>query len=82
MSVARNTEYASTSFGQAEECIKAIEIWMVKNRLKLNGDKTEMLINGINKQCKKLTDFSMDVGGSAIKQTEKARNPRVFFIQI
>ena len=29
---------------QIEMCAKEIDIWMVKNRLKLNGNKTELLI--------------------------------------
>ena len=29
---------------QIEMCVKEIDLWMVKNRLKLNGNKTELLI--------------------------------------
>jgi hypothetical protein len=29
---------------QIEMCVKEIDLWMVKNKLKLNGDKTELLV--------------------------------------
>jgi hypothetical protein len=29
---------------QIEMCVKEIDLWMVKNKLKLNGDKTELLL--------------------------------------
>ena len=32
------------ALAQIEMCTKEIDIWMVKNRLKLNGNKTELLI--------------------------------------
>jgi hypothetical protein len=35
-----------------EMCVKEIDLWMVKNKLKLNGDKTELLvINARNRLC-------------------------------
>ena len=32
------------ALAQIEICAKEIDIWMVKNRIKLNGNKTELLI--------------------------------------
>ena len=62
-----------------EECIKEIESWMLINRLKLNGDKTELLVIGTQQQCKKIPDIFLNVGGSVIKANEKARNLGVVF---
>ena len=51
---------------------------MMINRLKLNGDKTEMLIIGTNKQCRKLSNISITVGGSVIEASDKLRNLGAF----
>ena len=69
----------STSVSRMEECIKEIESWMLINRLKLYGDKTELLVIGTQQKCKKITDISLNVGGSVIKANEKARNLGVVF---
>ena len=74
MSFTPNIDGISFSISRIEECIKDIEAWMMINRLKLNGDKTEMLIIGTNKQCRKLSNISITVGGSVIEASEKARN--------
>ena len=74
MSFTPNIDCVSFSISKIEECIKDIEAWMMINRLKLNGDKTEMLIIGTNKQCRKLSNISITVGGSVIETSEKARN--------
>ena len=52
---------------------------MLTNRLKLNGDKTELLVIGTRKQCAKLPNLFIDIGNSAIKPSEKARNLGVVF---
>ena len=74
MSFTPNINCISLSISRIEECIKAIEAWMLANRLKLNGDKTEMLIIGTHQQCRKLSNISINAGGSVIKACEKARN--------
>ena len=74
MSFTPNIDCISFSISRIEECIKNIEAWMLINRHKLNGDKTEMLIIGTNKQCRKLSNRSINVGGSVIEASEKARN--------
>jgi hypothetical protein len=35
------TEEKLTALVQIEMCVKEIDLWMVKNELKLNGDKTD-----------------------------------------
>ena len=74
MSFIPNIDCISFSISRIEECIKDIEAWMMINRLKLNGDKTEMLIIGTNIKCRKLSNVSITVGGSVIEASEKARN--------
>ena len=46
------TEETLGALVQIETCVKEIEQWMVKNKLKLNGDKTELLqINAQTRLC-------------------------------
>ena len=74
MSFTPNIDCISFSTSRIEECIKDNEAWMLIDSLKVNGDKTEMLIIGTNKQCRKLSNTSVNVGGSVIESSEKARN--------
>jgi len=39
-----NTQSSFDSLDSIEKCAKDIEFWMIKNKLKLNGNKTEFLI--------------------------------------
>ena len=63
---------------QNEMCAKEIDTWMVKNRLKLNGNKTELLI------IKSRSDLSpvignIEVSNSAIQPSTSAYNIGVTF---
>ena len=62
-----------------EECINEIEAWMLMNRPKLNGEKTEMLTTGTHKQCKKLLTIPINFRGSVLEPSEKARNLGIIF---
>ena len=48
---------------QIEMCAKEIDAWMVKNRLKLNGNKTELLI------IKSRSDLSPDIGNTEVSNS-------------
>ena len=48
---------------QIEMCAKEIDIWMVKNRLKLNGNKTELLI------IKSRSDLSLVIGNTEVSNS-------------
>ena len=74
-----NIDCISFPISRIEECIKDIDEWMLKNSLKLNGGKTEILIIDTNKQCKKLSNISIDVEGSVIEASDKARNLGALF---
>ena len=52
---------------------------MLTSRLKLNGDKTELLVIGTRKQCAKLSNLFVNIGNSTIEPNEKARNLGVVF---
>ena len=66
------------ALAQIEMCAKEIDIWMVKNRLKLNGNKTELLI------IKSRSDLSpvienIEVSNSTIQPITSAYNIGVTF---
>ena len=74
MSFSPTPECASLSIQQIERCVQEIQSWMLANRLKLNEDKTELLLIGTPKQCAKLSNLVINIGNTAIKPGEKARN--------
>ena len=47
---------------------------MLTNRLKQNGDKTELFVIGTRKQCAKLSNLFITIGNITIKPSEKERN--------
>jgi len=62
-----------------EQCVGDIKGWMTNNKLKLNEDKTELLIIGTPKQLQKVSFSSVNVGSTAVHKTSKARNLGVIF---
>ena len=74
MSFSPTPECAFLSIQQIERCVQEIQSWMLANRLKLNEDKTELLLIGTPKQCAKLSNLVINIGNTAIKPGEKARN--------
>ena len=58
-----------------EHFIDAISRWMFDNHLKLNGNKTKLIIVGKKSKFKKVTYNSINVGGSqTIVSTPHAKN--------
>lgn len=55
-------------------CIKEIQQWMVKNFLKLNDDKTDIMLFGSSHQLKKVSLVSVPIGEAAIVPSSKVRN--------
>ena len=52
---------------------------MLSNRLKLNGDKTKMMVIGTPQQCLKVPNISLNVAESVIESTETTKNLGVIF---
>ena len=58
-----------------EDCIRNIRFWILNNDLKLNDDKTELLIIGTSRQLEKLLDsISIRVSDSDTHPVPIARN--------
>ena len=60
-----------------EACISDIQKWMMTNKLKLNDDKTEVVLFGTRQQLEKLEsneEFKIKIGCEIIKPVSSARN--------
>ena len=69
-----------SSVAQIESCVRDIELWMARNKLKLNRDKTELLVIGSKHQpCPWLE--SILVGDCRVHPSNTARNIGVVFDQ-
>ena len=56
-----------------EECIQDVQLWMVANKLKLNGDKTELLVLTTRQRPHPSLD-SIKIGADIIKASKSAKN--------
>ena len=55
-------------------CLSDIREWMCSNLLKLNQDKTELMIFAPKHRAKELTDFSSSLSGNIIHDTPYVKN--------
>ena len=55
-------------------CIKELHVWMTRNRLMLNEDKTDFLLIGTRQQLLKVKFTRTTVGSEAIECKESVRN--------
>ena len=65
----KDTVVANT-IGRIEQCIQKASSWMSVYRLKLNGDKTEMVVVGTPQQCLKVSNLTLNVANSMIESSE------------
>jgi hypothetical protein len=63
---------------KVEECIREIDIWMRKNKLKLNGDKTEVSVLSTSLRCSPHVS-SLNISGFDIAPSKFVRNIGVIF---
>ena len=63
---------------KCEDCIVDVKEWMDKNKLKLNEEKTEVMIVGSKRQRAKIEEGSMDVNGCEIEFVDSVKNLGVF----
>jgi hypothetical protein len=65
-----------------ETCLKDIENWMHQNMLKLNTDKTEVMLFTSRHNLKNLSSLTVSVGDCAINPATSVRNLGVTFDQV
>ena len=72
-------ENISSVSSKLENCINDVKTWMVSNKLKLNGDKTELLVTGTKHFLGKLdTPPKLNIDESEVQRSECVRNLGVF----
>ena len=64
-----------------EQCIQAIRSWMIKDKLRLNANKTEFMIIGTIKQLAKVNFDGLSVGENIIAPVTSVRNLGSWFDQ-
>ena len=62
-----------------QHCIDDIKDWMLCDKLKVNGRKTEFLIIGTWQQLAKVNSNSLRIGDNSISSVDKAKNFRFWF---
>ena len=64
---------------QTELCIEDTKVWMDSNKLKLNDDKTELILFKNKFQIKDHVDMSLDINGCDIVTSSKVKNLGIIF---
>ena len=62
-----------------EQCIRAIRAWMQADKLKLNENKTDVMLIGARQQLSKVNLDTLTVGDTSVAIVNKARNVGVWF---
>ena len=66
---------------QFKKCIAHIAAWMKENKLKLNKNKTDVIVICHSTKCHKLQDFTVKLGDTEIVPATSARNVSVIVDQ-
>jgi len=75
-----STTYTDLSLKQLGDCLSDISGWMTNNKLRLNANKTDVIIIGTSRQPSKLTRFfPTNFLSHSITQSDTVRNLRVTF---
>ena len=62
-------------------CISDIQVWMIKNKFKINDSKTEFIIFRAPLLKQNLSDLSVSVGDMQVSPSSKVRDLGVVFDQ-
>ncbi len=56
----------TSKLSKLTECVKNVKDWMTNNFLKLNSDKTEILLLGPNNSTQNLLDYNLQLDGCPV----------------
>ena len=70
----KNTQDSSVAISRLEDCISSVRSWMRVNRLKLNDDKTEVIMLGTRSNLSKVENVTVKIGDDVIRPTKRVRN--------
>ena len=62
-----------------EQCIRAIRAWMQADKLKLNKNKTEVMLIGTRQKLSRVNLGTLTVGDTTVATVNKARNLGIWF---
>jgi hypothetical protein len=62
------------AMARMEACVSDIRIWMRQNKLKLNEDKTELLVIAPARQAHKISVDAINIGDCEVKSSKVAKN--------
>jgi hypothetical protein len=65
--------------GRLERCLSDIADWMSANMLKLNQDKTELIIFAPKHQVKHFSDFRLKFDGTVLNDVPCVKNLGMYF---
>ena len=71
----------SATLSKLNSCITDIKVWMIKNKLKINDSKTELIVLKSPQAKQDLSSLSISVGDRIISQSSKVRDLGVIFDQ-
>jgi hypothetical protein len=67
------------SVKRVEKCVAEIRAWMKQNILKLNDDKSELMLIGSRQQLSQIPPIAVQIGDAQITPSSSARNIGVIF---
>ena len=70
----KNRQDSSVAISRLEDCISSVRSWMRVNRLKLNDDKTEVIMLGTRSNLSKVENVTVKIGDDVIRPTKRVRN--------
>jgi hypothetical protein len=76
---AGNTENETRALEQLSACLADITSWMAKYKLKMNNDKTEIIVYGTKQQLAKVNLSGINVGGCFVRCVDHVKDLGVCF---
>ncbi len=70
---------SNPNLGKLNACINSFRLWMARNMLKLNEDKTELILLGSENNLKVLSSISVSVGDCVIQSSKSVKNLGAIF---
>jgi len=82
MSCVPNNTDVVYSLKRIEMCIQVVNSWISANSLKLNGDKTKLLLMGTPRQCLKVSNVILNLADNSIGLCKRKKTRRSFMTNI
>ena len=79
ISYSNHLKIGLTYRNDSEDCLADISSWMCSNMLKLNEDKTEVMLFAPKHRVKDLQDCHLTFGGNVVTSSECVKNLGVYF---